>query len=143
MGVRHATDYPEDIERILYRAWATGKRVAVLGCSSFIEADALTGRDLSNITVVETDAAAILRVKQHHGHQIVIEQQSNVEFLRSTVEARECFDLIYSLTLLQSPADKSAEPCLGLIRQALKPDGAVYLWNGVETNFGSSQNVAV
>ncbi len=129
MHPQSIADYPQDVERILYQAWATGKRIAVLGCSDFAEADALTGRDLSNITVVETDVAALCRVKQRHGHQIVIERRSSIDFLRNTINAQECFDLVYSRSLFHSWDNRIAQPSLELIRQSLKPDGAVYLWN--------------
>lgn len=115
--------------RILSTAWAEGRRTCVLGCGQFAEGDALTGRDLSNVTVVEQDAATLDAILLRHHHQIVIERADPIRFLSRTIRQHEQFDLIYSIALPEMLGDQPLSRLIALAHQALAPGGVLLLAN--------------
>lgn len=115
--------------RILSTAWAEGRRTCVLGCGQFVEGDALTGRDLSNVTVVAQDAAALDAILLRHHHQIVIERADPIRFLSRTIRQHEQFDLIYSIALPEMLGDQPLSRLIALAHQALAPGGVLLLAN--------------
>lgn len=115
--------------RTLAMAWAEGRRTCVLGCGQFAEGDPLTGRDLSNVTVVEQDAAVLDAILRRHHHQIVVERADPVRFLNRTIRHGEHFDLIYTIALPETLGDQPLSRLIALAHQALSPGGVLLLAN--------------
>lgn len=130
-------------ETMLGSAWQAGQRILVLACGHFREADALTGSDLSRITVVDQDAISLDRVRDRHGDQITIHEANVFRYLRSAATRGERFDLVYTLGLTDYLDVRAMELLHRLVKSVLAPGGTFTLANFLPHHLGTGWMDAV
>ena len=116
-------------EPLVGDAWRAGKRILVLACGHFREADALAGEDLSRISLVDQDALSLQRVRDLHGDRVVIHEANVFRYLRTLAGTDERFDLIYTLGLTDYLDVRAMQLLHRLVRPCLVPGGTFLLAN--------------
>ena len=123
----HAAADEGDVDNILERklslAWARGGRILALGCGSFAEGLGLAGRDLSNVTVIDSDDAELARIEARYDRQIVALHGETVTFLEQFMSTGERFDLVYSRRGLAVATERNLLHTCFLIESVLRPGG--------------------
>jgi extracellular factor (EF) 3-hydroxypalmitic acid methyl ester biosynthesis protein len=132
-GVRRRRRYAETVVR---QAWLGGKRICVLACGHFREADALIGSDLSNITLVDQDALSLEVVRRNHADRVSIVEANVFSFLRNAASSGARFDLIYTLGLTDYLDARAMRLLHRLVKACLAPNGTVLLANFVPDHLG-------
>jgi len=116
-------------EAVLIAAHAAGQRICVLACGHFREADALIGRDVANIIVVDQDELSLDVVRCNHGASIQIAAVNAIHFLRAAASRGERFDLIYTLGLTDYLDDRAMCLLHRLAAACLDPGGTFLIAN--------------
>ena len=95
----------DGFDQRLKRAWQTGRRICLLGSGSVHALELPAGGDISNITVIDPDAAACA--------------------LESAAAAGVQFDLILAPDLADSTNSRDLSALLGLMRPCLTEGGSI------------------
>lgn len=132
-GVRQRRRHAESV---LVPAWQTGKRICVLACGHFREADMLIGQDLGAVTVVDQDAQSLAVVREKHGDSIKMVQANVFRYLFRAANRSEKFDLIYTLGLTDYLNADEMMVLLNKMKACLAPDGTALLANFVPNHLG-------
>lgn len=119
---------------LLHTAFAERGRICALGSGDFFEGERLIGRDLSNVTLVDTDQIRLDGIRQKHRLQIVTECAEPATFLRRSGRRREYFDLIYALFLPETLSDGELVDLLRGAAASLRRSGLALVAN---TNAGA------
>lgn len=115
-------------QKVVSEAYAAGKRVAVLACGHFREADALIGQDMSRFTLIDQDPLSLERVRQSHPTAQNI--CANVmHYLRNCASSGERFDVIYTLGLTDYLDARAMHLLHRLMKNCLVPGGTILLAN--------------
>lgn len=105
------------------RAWQRGRRICVLGGGVLDAAQALVGRDLRNITVVEADPSLIAALRARFGSSFCLEEASPAEFLRGAGQ----FDVICSIELADTCTSHALATLMPAMLRQLAPGGTIEL----------------
>lgn len=116
-------------ETVLASAWQSGKRICVLACGHFREADTLVGMDMSNVTLVDQDPLSLEVVRERHGASATIFEANVFRYLRSAAARGDRFDLIYTLGLTDYLDVRAMGILHRLVKACLEPDGTFLLAN--------------
>lgn len=116
-------------ETILGPAWQEGKRICVLACGHFREADTLAGMDLSNVTLVDQDPLSLEIVRKRHGATAQIFEANVFRYLRAAAARGDQFDLIYTLGLTDYLDVRAMAMLHRLVKACLAPGGTFLLAN--------------
>jgi extracellular factor (EF) 3-hydroxypalmitic acid methyl ester biosynthesis protein len=111
------------------QAWHAGKRILVLACGHFREGDALVGKDLSNIVLVDQDALSLSEIRNRHSDNVVTVEANVLRYLRSAASKGEQFDLIYTLGLTDYLDERAMALLHRLAAAILRPGGEFVLAN--------------
>jgi extracellular factor (EF) 3-hydroxypalmitic acid methyl ester biosynthesis protein len=139
-GVRQRRIYAETV---VSAAWQQGKRICVLACGHFREADGLIGNDLSNITAVDQDEMSLAFVRSNHGSDINLVEANVFNYLRGAAGRGEKFDLIYTLGLTDYLDARAMRLLHKLMKACLAPDGSLLLANFVPNHLATGWMDAV
>ena len=116
-------------ETLVTKAWAEGKRILVLACGHFREGDALIGKDITNITLVDQDEESLAVIRRNHGDGADLQAANVVRYLRAAVARGDQFDLIYTLGLTDYLEDRTMDLLHRLAKASLAPNGVFLLAN--------------
>lgn len=133
----------EHAEQVVMRGWEGGKRILVLACGHFREADRLAGKDLSAITVVDQDPESLGRVRALHGDRINIREANVFRYLRGAVTRGERFDIVYTLGLTDYLDDRAMRLLHRLVHTCTEPGGTFLLANFRPDHLGTGWMEAV
>lgn len=132
-GVRQRRAYAETL---VTTAWAAGKRILVLACGHFREGDALIGKDITNITLVDQDEESLAVIRKNHGDRADLQAANVFRHLRAAVGRGDQFDLIYTLGLTDYLDDPTMELLHRLAKACLAPNGVFLLANFLPGHLG-------
>ena len=133
-AVRQRRNYAETV---VTAACQRGQRVLVMAGGHFREGDALIGRDLTNITLVDQDPLSLNRIRTKHSQAINLIEANVFRYLREAAKAGEPFDLIYTLGLTDYLDGRSMRLLHKLMKACLAPDGTLLLANFVPDHLGT------
>lgn len=130
-------------EQVVTAAWRARKQTLVLACGHFREGDALIGKDVSNITLVDQDAMSLDVVRAHHGDGPTIHTANVFRYLRAAASRGDRFDLIYTLGLTDYLDNRAMALLHRLVKQCLAPGGTFLLANFLPGHLGAGWMDAV
>ena len=130
-------------EGVLAAALRQGKRICVLACGHFREADAFKGQDLSLVTLVDQDPLSLDVVRATHGSSPTIVEANVFRYLRSARGQGAQFDLIYTLGLTDYLDDRAMTLLHRLMRDILAPGGTILLANFLTAHLSAGWMEAV
>jgi hypothetical protein len=116
-------------ETVIDKAWRQGKRILVLACGHFREADTLIGEDISNVVLVDQDAVSLEVVRRNHGDFPEIHEANVFRYLRAASSRGARFDLIYTLGLTDYLDRRAMELLHRMTKACLAPGGSFLLAN--------------
>ena len=132
-GVRQRRAYAETL---VTSAWAAGKRILVLACGHFREGDALIGKDIANITLVDQDEISLAVIRNNHGERANLQAANVFRYLRAAVGRGDQFDLVYTLGLTDYLDGPTMELLHRLAKACLAPGGSFLLANFLPGHLG-------
>jgi SAM-dependent methyltransferase len=130
-------------ETVLASALSQGKRICVLACGHFREADAFKGQDLSRVTLVDQDPLSLDVVRAMHGPSPTIIEANVFRYLRTARARGDQFDLIYTLGLTDYLDDRAMLLLHRLMKACLAPGGSVLLANFLTAHISAGWMEAV
>ena len=145
-GVRQRRTHAE---AMVGAAWQQGKRILVLACGHFREGDALIGKDVSNITLVDQDDVSLAVVRDNHGDRPHVRTAPDIHtanvfrYLRSAASRGERFDLVYTLGLTDYLDTRAMQLLHRLVKACLAPRGTFLLANFLPDHLGTGWMDAV
>lgn len=125
------------------QAWQEGKRVCVLACGHFREADPLIGEDMSNMVVVDQDNLSLDIVRSNHGASVKIVEANVFNYLRSAISHGETFDLVYTLGLTDYLDTRAMRLLHKMMKACLAPGGTMLIANFLPFHLGTGWMDAV
>jgi hypothetical protein len=130
-------------EAVIDKAWRQGKRILVLACGHFREADTLIGEDISTFVLVDQDPVSLEVVRRNHGHFPEVHEANVFRYLRAALGRGERFDLIYTLGLTDYLDVRAMQLLHRMVRACLAPDGTFLLANFLPGHLGTGWMDAV
>jgi hypothetical protein len=121
----------------LMRAWQSGQKICVLGPGQLRALQVLKGQDLSNVTVVSHDPAALAEVGETFGAHVTRVHDDDAAFLSAPIGSIHHFDLVCACDL---PDQKSAPELAALLlasRASLTETGKVLFASFVPQHLGA------
>ena len=112
---------------VLNRAWQAGRAIAVIGGALPCELTGLVGRDLSNLTIAEPDAAQAAGLRHQLGTSAQICRQAPAAFLAGAVQRRARFGLLYFPRALDTLRPGPVAALLEQATQILAPGGMIVM----------------
>ncbi len=108
-------------------ALAQGHRIAVLNDCKVFETAALKGRNLSQITLADSDSSRLKRLGETYGHQIVVECTDILSFLEQSDRLGETYDLILAMKVADQLADEKFAKYIKAMAAILNKGGLVVI----------------
>lgn len=130
-------------ETRIIQAWEAGKRVCVLACGHFREADTLIGKDMGNLVLVDQDNLSLDVVRRNHGGSATIVEANVFNYLRGAGSRGETFDLIYTLGLTDYLDTRAMRLLHKMMKACLIPGGTLLLANFLPFHLGTGWMDAV
>jgi extracellular factor (EF) 3-hydroxypalmitic acid methyl ester biosynthesis protein len=130
-------------ETVLAAALQQGKRICVLACGHFREADAWRGHDVSRVTLVDQDPLSLDVVRDAHGASPTIVEANVFRFLRRARSEGQHYDLIYTLGLTDYLDDRAMHLLHRLMKECVAPDGTILLANFLTSHVSAAWMEAV
>ena len=116
-------------QKVFEKAWSEGKRICVLACGHLREADAIAGKDLGQVTLVDQDPLSLEVVRARHGSSATIIEANVFRYLRAAAARGDRFDLVYTLGLTDYLDAKAMVLLHRLVTAVLEPGGTFLLAN--------------
>lgn len=126
-----AGDRPDErgrlVARLLRPALAEQRRICLFACEDFPREDDCLGRDLTQLTIVQSNAERADALRNHFGQMIVVEAEEMDAFLARQLQLDEGFDLIIVPELQNDLADAPLIRTIAALAGCLRPGGRVAL----------------
>lgn len=131
-SLEHLPDHPADergrlVAGLLRPALAEQRRICLFACEDFPREDDCLGRDLTQLTIVQSDPERAEALRNHFGHMIVVETEEMQAFLERQRLLGEGFDLIIVPDLEKELADVAHMAMIRALVACLRPGGRVAL----------------
>jgi hypothetical protein len=121
----------------LMRAWQSGQKICVLGQGQLRALQVLKGQDLSNVTVVSQDPAALAEVGETLGANVKLVHDEAAAFLSSPIGSTPHFDLVCACDLPDQMSAPELATLLLASRASLSETGKVLFASFVPQHLGS------
>lgn len=121
----------------LMRAWQGGQKICVLGHGQVCALRALSGQDLSNVTIVSDDPTSFTNLRQTLGANVILAENQPINFLEQAAAKGQHFDLICASELPDQCAPSFLAHLLAAARGSLSQTGKLILASFVPQHLGA------
>jgi hypothetical protein len=128
------------VASLIRPALAEQRRICLFACDDFPNENDHLGRDLSLVTVVDSDAARAQALRDHFGQMIVVETSEPDTFLEAQARLGEYFDLIIVPDLDNALTNDGLAALIASLNRCLQRGGRIALIAAQPTKLGGGRS---